>query len=95
MPRARIDGSLTCMAVDFSYQLRRDDPGAAFRELDDVAVLEPVVTDDGDTIAAGTEGTIVGVWKDGEAFFVEFAEPDGALATVRPVHLRRTGRQVP
>ncbi|MCJ2102230.1 DUF4926 domain-containing protein [Methylobacterium sp. E-046] len=83
------------MSVDFSYLLRKEDPGAALRDLDDVVVLASVVTDDGETIPAGTEGTIVGVWKDGEAFFVEFAEPEGALATVRPINLRRIGRHAP
>ncbi|MCJ2120410.1 DUF4926 domain-containing protein [Methylobacterium sp. J-001] len=83
------------MSVDFSYLLRKEDPGATFRDLDDVVVLAPVVTDDGDPIPAGTEGTIVGVWKGGEAFFVEFPEPAGALATVLPVDLRRTGRHTP
>ncbi|MCJ2092276.1 MULTISPECIES: DUF4926 domain-containing protein [unclassified Methylobacterium] len=83
------------MSVDFSYLLRKEDPGATLRDLDDVVALAPVVTDDGDTIPAGTEGTIVGVWKGGEAFFVEFPEPAGALATVLPVNLRRTGRHTP
>lgn len=83
------------MAVDFSYLLRKEDPGAALRDLDDVVVLAAVVTDDGDTIPAGTEGTIVGVWKGGEAFVVEFSEPVGALVTVLPIDLRRTGRHAP
>ena len=43
------------MSVDFSYLLRKDDPGATLRDLDDVVALAPVVTDDGDTIPAGTE----------------------------------------
>ena len=55
----------------------------------------PVVSDDGDTIPAGREGTILGVWRGGEAFFVEFAEPEGAIATVRPQDLRRLGRHGP
>ena len=80
------------MSVDFSYLLRKEDPGAALRDLDDVVVLVPAVTDDGDTIPAGSEGTIVGVWKGGEAFFVEFPEPAGAIATVPPIDLRRIGR---
>ena len=83
------------MSVDFSYLLRKDDPGAGLRDLDDVVVLAPVVTNDGDTIPAGTEGTIVGIWKDGEAFIVEFPEPAGALSTVLPINLRRTGRHAP
>ncbi|WP_245524351.1 hypothetical protein [Methylobacterium nonmethylotrophicum] len=42
----------------------------------------PVTTGDGDAIPAGTEGTIVGIWRDGAACEVEFAQPPGALATV-------------
>jgi hypothetical protein len=83
------------MSVDFSYLLRKDEPGTQFRELDDVVVLAPVVSDDGDTIPVGREGTILGVWREGEAFFVEFAEPEGAIATVRPQDLRRLGRHAP
>jgi hypothetical protein len=45
------------------------------------------VTDDGVTMEAGSEGTIVGVWRDGEAYEVEFAEPAGALATVEATDL--------
>ncbi|SFL44913.1 hypothetical protein [Methylobacterium pseudosasicola] len=80
------------MLVEFSDLLRKEDPGAALRDLDDVVVPVPAVTDDGDTIAAGCEGTIVGGWKGGEAFFVEFPEPAGAVAPVRPSNLRRIGR---
>ncbi|MDP4022732.1 DUF4926 domain-containing protein [Methylobacterium sp. NEAU 140] len=83
------------MTVDFSYQLRTDEPGALLRDLDDVVLLAPVVTDDGDTMPAGTEGTIVGVWNGGDAFCIEFAVPEGALAVVRPADLRRIGRHAP
>lgn len=80
------------MSVEVLYLLRKDDLGTALRELDDVRVLFDVVTDDGDTIAAGTEGTIVAVVREGEAFIVEFAEPTGALADVEGQNLKRVGR---
>lgn len=80
------------MSVEVLYLLRKDEPGVALRELDDVALLAAVVTDDGDTIAAGTEGTIVGVLREGETFIVEFAEPAGALADVEAAQIKRIGR---
>lgn len=80
------------MSVEVLYLLRKDEPGTALRELDDVRVLVDVVTDDGDTIAAGTEGTIVAVVHEGDAFIVEFPEPVGALADVRGQDLKRVGR---
>jgi hypothetical protein len=61
---------------------RRGDGESRFRDLDSVLVTIPVTTDDGDLIPAGTEGTIVGIWRDGAAYEVEFAQPPGALATV-------------
>ncbi|MDP4023523.1 DUF4926 domain-containing protein [Methylobacterium sp. NEAU 140] len=83
------------MSVEVVYRLRKDGPGGAFRELDDVRVLADVVTDDGDTIPAGTEGTVVGVWGLGEAYEVEFPEPMGALATIPAAQVERVGRSVP
>lgn len=78
------------MSIEVLYLLRKDEPGAALRELDDVQVLVDVTTDDGDTIAAGTEGTVVSVV--GERVIVEFAEPTGALADIDGANVRRVGR---
>ncbi|MGX7703301.1 DUF4926 domain-containing protein [Methylobacterium sp. Gmos1] len=83
------------MSIEVSYTLWKAEPGALLRELDDVRVTTEVTTDDGDTIAAGTEGTVVAVWNGGEAYDVEFPQPMGALATVKAVDLVRTGRSVP
>lgn len=80
------------MSIEVLYLLRKDDPGAALRDLDDVTWLADVMTDDGATIPAGTAGTIVGVWRDGEAFEVAFALPEEALATVNAEALTRTWR---
>ncbi|MGE7416352.1 DUF4926 domain-containing protein [Methylobacterium tarhaniae] len=65
------------MSIDVSYTLRKAEPDALLRELDDVCITTDVTTDDGDTIAAGTEGTVVAVWNGGEAYDVEFPEPMG------------------
>ena len=83
------------MSVETVYLMRKDKPGAALRDLDDVRVLVDVVTGDGDTIAAGTEGTVVAVWGEGEAYEVEFPEPMGALAMVDRAKIERIGRSVP
>ncbi|CAA2138665.1 MULTISPECIES: DUF4926 domain-containing protein [Methylobacterium] len=80
------------MSIEVLYLLRKDDPGAALRDLDDVTLLADVTSDDGVTIPVGTAGTIVGVWRDGEAFEVEFALPEGAVATVHAGALTRTRR---
>ncbi|MCJ2135939.1 DUF4926 domain-containing protein [Methylobacterium sp. J-026] len=83
------------MSVEAVYLLRKDQPGCAIRELDDVRLLSDVVTLDGDTIPAGREGTVVAVWGLGDAFEVEFPEPMGALATVEAACIARIGRSVP
>ncbi|KQO94855.1 DUF4926 domain-containing protein [Methylorubrum extorquens] len=64
--------------------LRRQAPRSAFKDLDRVVLTADVTTDDGDTVAAGAEGTIVGVWRDGAAYEVEFTTPIAGLATVLP-----------
>ncbi|MEL6062102.1 MULTISPECIES: DUF4926 domain-containing protein [unclassified Methylobacterium] len=83
------------MSVEAVYLLRKDQPGGAIRELDDVRLLSDVVTDDGDIMSAGSEGTVVAVWGLGEAYEVEFPEPMGALATVEAARIERIGRSVP
>ncbi|HJE24470.1 MAG TPA: DUF4926 domain-containing protein [Methylorubrum populi] len=83
------------MSVEVVYQWSEDHPGAALRELDDVRILKDVVTSDGDTIAAGTEGTVVAIWRGGEAYEVEFPEPMGALATITADDMVFAGRPVP
>ena len=83
------------MSVEVLYLLRKDEPGPALRELDDVVLLTVAETLDGDRIPAGAEGTIVGVWDGGRAYAVEFAEPEGALVAVPAASLNRSGRQAP
>ncbi|WP_267428450.1 DUF4926 domain-containing protein [Methylobacterium sp. GC_Met_2] len=77
------------MSFDTLFQSRR--PVAqphAFAELCVVALLREVVTDDGTTVPAGAEGTVVGVWGDGEAYEIEFDEPVVGNATVQADALR-------
>jgi hypothetical protein len=75
------------MSFDTLYQSRAPvTQPQGLAELSVVALLREVVTDDGVTVPAGTEGTIVGVWADGEAY--EFDEPVVGNATVRADALR-------
>lgn len=85
---------LDLMSVEVLYLLRKDEPGVKLRELDDVTVLADVVCDDGATIPAGTEGTVVAIWDEGAAFEVEFSDPEGALATVPASILKRVGHHI-
>ncbi|MGU3422104.1 DUF4926 domain-containing protein [Methylobacterium sp. D54C] len=80
------------MVLARAYQFRHDDPRSDLRDLDRVALTVAVVSDDGDALPPGTEGTIVSVYRDGEAYVVEFPNPLGALATVRPGDLKRIER---
>lgn len=70
------------MTADTVFLMRRQEPRSRFQDLDSVTINVAVITDDGDQIAAGSEGTIVGIWRGGAAYEVEFAEPPGALATI-------------
>jgi hypothetical protein len=62
--------------------------GPAFKKLDDVVLAAPVhvVTADRD-LPAGAHGTVVGVWRDGAAYEVEFTQPFACLVTVRAASL--------
>lgn len=64
-----------------TFVLTPDIP-SAIRELDTARLLVPVTADDGREVPAGSVGTVVGVWNQGEAYEVEFVTPFEALATV-------------
>lgn len=72
------------MSFEFAYRFKQDGPPGRFHDLEDVVLLVVSMSDDGDTIAAGTQGTIVSVHGAGESYVVEFDIPDGAPATVLP-----------
>lgn len=82
-----VSGRFTGMSLEFAYQFRQATPRSGFKDLDDVVLTAAVMSDDGDTIPAGSEGTIVSVHGAGDSFVVEFAEPAGALATVMPYQM--------
>lgn len=50
-----------------------------FAELSQVRLVRPAPTDEGIMVAAGTHGTVVGIWPDHAAYEVDFA---AGLATV-------------
>ncbi|MER2267833.1 DUF4926 domain-containing protein [Methylobacterium oxalidis] len=58
-------------------------------------LLVAAATDEGTAIPAGTEGTVVYVAPRGDTVMVEFAEPEGALVTVRASNVVKVGRSVP
>lgn len=76
------------MSIDTSYTLRRDRDQSRFRDLDRVTLKASARTEDGSVIEAGRSGTIVAVWRHGEACASEFADPVGALATVEASDLQ-------
>lgn len=76
------------MSFEFAYRFKQDAPRTRFQDLDDVVLMAAAVSDEGDTIPAGTEGTIVSVHGDGTSYVVEFAAPEGALVTVLPQQIR-------
>ncbi|GEP01679.1 DUF4926 domain-containing protein [Methylobacterium haplocladii] len=80
------------MSVEFAYRIQHTTPQSLLRELDDVVLMVAVVSDDGDAIPAGTEGTAVSVHDGGQTCVVEFAEPEGALATVELHEIRPVER---
>jgi hypothetical protein len=69
------------MTCSFANRLAQQAPSSSLRDLDDVVLTVALISDDGSTIPAGTEGTIVSVHGEGESYVVEFAEPLGALVT--------------
>ncbi len=83
------------MVLACAYQFRQDDLRSDLRDLDRVTLTAAVVSDDRDALPPGSEGTIVSVYRDGEAYVVEFPTPLGALATVRPGDLTLIGKNIP
>lgn len=76
------------MSVEGIDVMRNRAPRSGLQDLDRVQLTVSVVSDDGDTISAGSKGTVVGVWHDGAAYEVEFTHPVAGLATVDASGLR-------
>lgn len=66
-----------------------DREASAFSDLDDVVLIADVPTGDGGDMPAGSRGTVVGVYRGGAAYEVEFVEPFHAVVTVRPQQISR------
>jgi hypothetical protein len=75
------------MSYEVAYHFKQNGPLPNLREHDRVALIAAVVSDDGDEIPPCSEGTIVSVYREGEAYVIEFSQPPGALATVDPAGL--------
>ncbi len=78
--------------LSLTYVFREVVAGPGLRDLDDIVLTAAVIADDGAVIPAGTEGTIVSVDNSGETYTVEFAEPEGTLATLELHEMRRVAR---
>jgi hypothetical protein len=67
-------------ASDDSVKSRR----SPFKELDGVALAAPIyVTAIARELPAGARGAVVGAWRHGDAFDVEFTRPFECIVTVR------------
>lgn len=75
--------------VTWNPQKRPTDTGAhePIEELTRVVLSKPVETEDG-VLPAGSMGTVVGVYRGGVAYEVEFAKPFHTVATVMPDAIR-------
>lgn len=78
---------LLSLVVDSRPAEDRAPTGALFRELDRVRILTDTVGEDGESVPAGSTGTIVAVWNGGAAFDVEFTRLVEALAALAPDRL--------
>jgi hypothetical protein len=64
------------------------EPHEPIEELTRVALSVPVETEDG-VLPAGSMGTVVGVYRRGAAYEVEFTKPFHTVATVMPDAIKR------
>jgi hypothetical protein len=64
-----------------------------FPEHSIVALLSGFTLEDGRLLPPKTEGTVVGVWANGEAYEVEFDKPFHAVVTIPAAKLRSTERR--
>lgn len=84
--------------------MRRQAPGSSSRaagvrssalgrppiaELERVSLSSSVTDDDGREVPAGSTGPVVGVYRGGAAYEVEFVEPFHTVATVLPDAIHR------
>lgn len=53
-----------------------------------VRLSRACATDDGRTLPAGASGAVVGIWREGLAYEVEFSDPFHAVVTLQPQQLQ-------
>lgn len=70
------------------FYVHRTADGGSLAELSIVEILADVRAEAGQTVPAGSVGTVVVVAREGEGYIVEFSEPAGTLACVE-AHLVR------
>ena len=75
---------LLSLVVDSRSIEDRAPAGALFQEFHRVQTLTDVVGEDGESVPAGSTGTVVAIWGEGAAFDVEFTRPIEALAALGP-----------
>lgn len=77
------------MSIETLHTLRRAPVASPLHHAYSVVVLvSDIATDDGQTVPAGSRGTIVEVYGAGAAYEVEFVRPVVGNATVRAERLR-------
>jgi hypothetical protein len=64
----------------------------AIDALDAVTLAVDAQTEDGETVPAGTVGTVVAVWGEAEAFDIEFDAPFTGLVTIEREMIREHRR---
>lgn len=80
------------MTADPIFYVRSTDAVPAIPELSVVALRADLTLDDARVLPAEAEGTVVGLWGDGEGYVVEFDVPFHAVASVEAEHLREVVR---
>lgn len=65
--------------------VRTDEAPPAVRELSRVRLTRSIATESGRVLPAGSCGTVVGTWAEGQAYEVEFLRPFTALEAVERI----------
>lgn len=75
---------LVSLTLDSRQAASGGSEGMVFRELDRVRTLVEVLGEDGESVPAGSTGTVVAIWGEGASFEVEFTRPVETLAAIAP-----------
>lgn len=80
------------MTIDPVFYLQASAADAPIPEFSVVALGAALALGDARILPAGSEGTVVGLWGDGEGYVVEFDTPFHTIATVEGGSLREVAR---